>query len=142
MLEGLIARDACARLTQDHLATMRQQIKLMSLLREDDGEVIRLGREFHGLIEEAAANRWAVQLLQQIRGHVDRYRALSTRSAGRSVEAVAEHLALYRALEARDPRLAQELMRDHVHRSGDSAVRALLGGEAEPNDARGPGVSG
>jgi DNA-binding GntR family transcriptional regulator len=125
LLEGLLARDACERLTEDHLATLRQQIDRMSLLRDHDGEVVKIGREFHGLIEEVAGNRWAPQLLQQIRGHVDRYRTLSTRSAGRSGEAVAEHQAVYDALVARDPERAQAVMRDHVHRSGESALKAL-----------------
>lgn len=125
LLEGLLARDACERLTADHLATLRQQIDRMSLLRDHDGEVVKVGREFHALIEEAAGNRWALQLLQQIRGHVDRYRTLSTRSAGRSAEAVAEHQAVYDALVARDPERAQAMMRDHVHRSGESALKAL-----------------
>lgn len=126
LLEGLLARDACERLTQDHLSTLRQQIERMSLLRDHDDEVVKVGRQFHALIEEEAGNRWALQLLQQIRGHVDRYRTLSTRSAGRSAEAVAEHQAVYDALSARDPELAQTVMRDHVRRSGESALKALV----------------
>jgi DNA-binding GntR family transcriptional regulator len=125
LLEGLLARDACERLTEDHLATLRQQIERMRLLRDHDSEVVKIGREFHGLIEGVAGNRWARQLLQQIRGHVDRYRTVSTRAAGRPAEAAAEHQVIYDALVARDPERADAAMRDHVHRSGESALRSL-----------------
>lgn len=125
LLEGLLARDACGRLTDDDLLSLRQQIERMSLLRDHEAEVVKIGREFHGLIEQAAGNRWCLQLLQQIRGHVDRYRTISTRAAGRSAEAVAEHQEIYEALVAREPERAQALMRKHVHRSGESALRLV-----------------
>lgn len=125
LLEGLLARDACGRLSEADLLTLRQQIDRMSLLRDHDDEVVKIGREFHGLIERVAGNRWCLQLLQQIRGHVDRYRTLSTRAPGRSAEAVAEHQAVYDALVSGDKDAAEAVMRDHVHRSAESALKAL-----------------
>lgn len=127
LLEGLLARDACLRLTDDDLATLRSQIDRMALLRDHDAEVIKLGLQFHGLIERTAGNRWCRLVLQQIRGHIDRYRTISTRAPGRSMEAVDEHRAIYHALAARDPEGAQAAMRAHVHRSGESVLKAIVG---------------
>lgn len=125
LLEGLHARDACRRLTPADFATLRQLIDRMSLLRDHYAEVVRIGTDFHGLIEQVADNRWCSQMLQQIRGHIDRYRRLSTREAGRSEAAVAEHEAIYEALLSGDAERAESAMRAHVIRGADWAVRAL-----------------
>lgn len=126
LLEGLLARDACTRLTAEDLQVLEQHIQRMWLLRDHDDEVVRIGREFHALIEQAADNRWCLLLLQQIRGHIDRYRMLSTRRSGRSGQAVVEHRTLYEALAARDPELAEAAMQEHVRRSAESALSTLL----------------
>ncbi|MFG3690649.1 GntR family transcriptional regulator [Micromonospora sp. NPDC047740] len=124
-LEGLLARDACTRMTQPDLDTLTRLINLMHRLRGDETEVLRIGREFHARIAEIAENRWCEQLLHQIRGHVDRYRSLSTREPGRPDQAVAEHQAIYEALASGDPDRAEHAMRLHVDQSATSAVHAV-----------------
>lgn len=123
-LEGLTARDACLRMTEADLRALSRLLDLMHRLRGDEAEVLRLGREFHGRIGEIAGNRWCDQLLHQIRGHVDRYRALATREPGRPDHAVAEHQIIFDALASGDPDRAEQTMREHVDTSATSAVRA------------------
>jgi DNA-binding GntR family transcriptional regulator len=123
-LEGLMARDACVRMTPAHLDDLARLIDLMERLRGEETEVLRLGREFHGRIAEIADNPWCEQLLRQIRGHVDRYRSLSTREPGRPDRAVAEHKAIFEALSAGDPERAEQAMRQHVEQSATSALHA------------------
>jgi DNA-binding GntR family transcriptional regulator len=124
-LEGLLARDACERLTDADLVALRERIDQMSLLRDHEDEVVRIGQEFHHIIARVADNRWCVSVLQQIRGHVDRFRALSTSAPGRPTDAVAEHTAIYDALAARDPDGAESVMREHVNRGAEATLRAL-----------------
>jgi Transcriptional regulators len=111
-------------MTQPDLDALSRLIDLMRRLRGDETEVLRFGREFHARIAEVAANPWCEQLLRQIRGHVDRYRSLSTREPGRPDHAVAEHQAIYDALASGDPERAEQAMRAHVEQSATSAVRA------------------
>lgn len=134
LLEGLLARDACGRLSDADLRELRQQIERMTLLRDHAEEVIKIGQEFHGLIERVAGNRWCLHLLQQLRGHIDRYRTLSTSEPGRSLEAVAEHQAIYDALASGDKDTAETAMREHVYRSAESTLQALTNQPIEPNN--------
>ncbi|MEV0810817.1 GntR family transcriptional regulator [Micromonospora sp. NPDC050200] len=127
-LEGLLARDACTRMTRSDLDALDRLIGLMHRLRGDETEVLRLGREFHARIADVAENRWCDQLLHQIRGHVDRYRSLSTREPGRPDLAVVEHQAIYDALASGDPERAEQAMRVHVEQSATSAAHAASGG--------------
>lgn len=124
-LEGLLAREASRRLTEQELSELHRHIERMSLLHDHEDEVVKIGREFHGLIESAAGNRWCLLLLQQLRGHIDRYRTLSTRTRGRATEAVTEHQAIYEALAARDADAAERVMREHVQHSAASTLRSL-----------------
>lgn len=136
LLEGLMAQDACQRMTEADLTTLRRQIERMSLLRDHEDEVVKLGREFHGQIEQLGSNRWCVQLLQQIRGHIDRFRTVSTRAPGRAAEAAEEHQKIYDALASGDADAAGEAMREHVYRSAESTLKALTD-SAQPGQAQG-----
>lgn len=135
LLEGQMASDACLKITDAHLEALRELIDQMSLLRDHDREVARIGAEFHGLIERIADNRWCLQPLQQLRGHIERFRALSTEQAGRPAEALAAHEAIYAALRARDADAAGAAMRDHITRGAEFTVRAL----AVPDETDQPG---
>ena len=116
-LEGVVAREACAHLTADDEAELEKLLDQMQLLVEYPQEVHRLGNLFHQRLLAASGNRRAEQLLDQLRGHLMRYQALSTRSEPRRHDAVAEHRAVYDALRRKDADEAERLMRDHVMRA-------------------------
>ncbi len=124
-LEGLLARDAAARMDVRFRHELLGIVEVMERTRGVDGDVLDLGRQFHAKIAECADNRWCVQLLHQIRGHVDRFRAWSTSDPGRPDEAVTEHGKILQALLAGDPDAAERAMLAHVARSAHAARRAL-----------------
>ncbi|WP_100349075.1 GntR family transcriptional regulator [Luteimicrobium subarcticum] len=124
-LEALLAGDAAERAEPGQLARLERVVDVMDTVREHHDEVLRLGATFHELVEEMADNPWGGALLRQIRGHVDRYRALSTRTAGRPDQAVAEHREIYLAILGGDRGLAEDTMRRHVERGAETAATAL-----------------
>jgi DNA-binding GntR family transcriptional regulator len=113
-LEGVVAREACDRLTDEDFGELRGLVDQMQLLVEYPREVHRLGTIFHGRILEASRNRRAAQLLEQLRGHLLRYQAISTRGQTRRHDAVTEHRHILDALVLRDADAAERLMRAHV----------------------------
>ncbi|PJJ55606.1 GntR family transcriptional regulator [Compostimonas suwonensis] len=126
LLEGLMAREASVKLTTDDLEVLGEIIDRMHKVpTTDEQTIVLLGREFHAHIEHVAANRWAKEALQQIRGHIDRYRMLASRGKGRPVEAVREHQAIYSALVVGDAELAEHLMRQHVENSAGPALHVI-----------------
>ncbi|MCB7136274.1 GntR family transcriptional regulator [Cellulosimicrobium marinum] len=124
-LEGLLARDACERARPDDVARLVRLVAVMDAVRDHEDEVLRIGAQFHGEIEALADHRWASALLRQIRGHVDRYRALAARRRVGTTDHVDEHRAVADAIARRDPDAAEAAMRAHVERSAALAEQSL-----------------
>lgn len=124
-LEGLMARDACVRMDAVARVKLQNLMDLMERMKGVDTAVLDLGRQFHGAIAERADNPWCANLLHQIGGQVDRYRARSTSQPGRPDEAVAEHRRIFDQVTGGDPDAAEQAMREHVALSAAAARRAL-----------------
>ncbi|SDN96887.1 DNA-binding transcriptional regulator, GntR family [Cryobacterium flavum] len=124
-LEGLLARDATKRIQQNELPALERLLHLMDLLKDDYVEVVRLGAEFHRGIETISDNRQCADMLRQIRGHVDRYRTLTTQQPGRVQKAVTEHHSVLAAIASGDPARAERAMLEHVETAGHVAVEGV-----------------
>ncbi len=124
-LEGLLARDACERARPADVRRLAGLVSLMDAVRDHEDEVLRVGAQFHGEIEALADNRWCSALLRQIRGHVDRYRALAAARRPGTTDHVDEHRAVADAIAAGDPVAAEAAMTAHLDRSAALAEQAL-----------------
>lgn len=129
-LEGLLARRAAERVAGDgataaDVARLARLVELMDAVRDHDDEVLRIGAEFHAVVERLADDRLCAALLRQIRGHVDRYRTLATRERVGTTAHVDEHRAVARAVVEGDPDAAEDAMRAHIDQSAAMATRAL-----------------
>ncbi|MFC8732072.1 GntR family transcriptional regulator [Luteimicrobium sp. NPDC057192] len=130
-LEGLLARRAAERVADDaaadsaDVARLARLVELMDAVRDHDDEVLRIGAEFHAVVERLADDRLCAALLRQIRGHVDRYRTLATRERVGTTAHVDEHRAVARAVVGGDPDAAEDAMRAHIDQSAAMAARAL-----------------
>lgn len=113
-LEGVVAREACARLTDTELADLDAIIDQMERLLDYPAEMLRLGQQFHAILLAASGNRRCDQLLRQLRGHLNRYQTVTSLNQSRRHEAYAEHRAILDALRARDADAAETRMRAHV----------------------------
>jgi DNA-binding GntR family transcriptional regulator len=121
-LEGLIARDASLRLTPTDRAELERKVILTERLSDDYLEVVRIGAEFHRQLEEISGNVICANLIETLRGHVDRYRAFTTREPGRSNQAASEHRDVFEAVVSGDPDRAEATMRLHIDKAGATAV--------------------
>ena len=68
---------------------------------------------FHMALLEIAGNRWALQIVTDLRKVMKLNRHHSLFKQGRIAEALAEHRAMMQALQARDATGAARLMREH-----------------------------
>lgn len=134
-LEGLIAADAAGSVTDADERILLRLISLMERLRDDDVEVMRIGAEFHDHLRRMSGNEFAAGMLHTVSAHVDRYRAMTTQSPGRSSDAVDEHRLVLDAVLSRDPERAERAMRDHIEHA--RAVAANLAPEPAPAPAPG-----
>lgn len=120
-LEGLIARDASMRITPEDRSDLERQVVLMERLSDDYVEVVRIGKSFHQQLEYISRNMVCSSFLQQIRGHVDRYRVFTTQEPGRSFLVAAEHRGVFEAVVSGTPETAESVMRLHIDEAGKAA---------------------
>jgi DNA-binding GntR family transcriptional regulator len=123
-LLGLLESDAAARVASH--ATEAQRVELQRLhdrlerqVRQRDG-FFAANEQFHMALLDAAGNRWATQMVTDLRKVMKLNRHHSLFKQGRLADSLAEHRALMAALLARDSEAARRLMREHF----DSGLEA------------------
>lgn len=127
-LEGLAAREAATRATEDDIAALRA-----TLARHENEVRLTPGgapnamggadNDFHAMLARISGNDLLVRLLcddlyQQLR----LYRSQLRHVPGRGLRAAVEHRRVLEAIEDRDPELAEMMMRRHVAASRAAVV--------------------
>ncbi len=128
VLEGLAAREAAERLTDeqiDRLTGLIRQLKNADGSAPDVARIAALGEEFHRIILEASGNQTCTELLRLLRDHINRYRHLTIAIPGRHRAAAKEHETLFAVLRQRDPEQSERAMRTHVLEAGEWMMRRL-----------------
>ena len=106
---GQVAKSATA-LQRAELAGLHAQLEKQVRHRDN---FFTVNERFHMALLQQAGNRWALQVVTDLRKvmKLNRHHSLFTR--GRLAESLAEHRALMAAIEARDATAASRLMRAH-----------------------------
>ena len=116
-LLALLESDAaahCALHADDakRLALHALHDELESLIRDRDA-FFQANERFHRLLLDVAGNRWAIQVVNDLRKVMKLSRHHSLFRQGRLADSLAEHRQLMAALDARDAEGARHAMRTH-----------------------------
>lgn len=130
LLEGLVAREAAMRATDEDIEVLTQMaeqfVRVSGPRNSPSDEVVLHGNQFHSYVGEISQNRTAMKMLQQLGGHMYRYRRLGPSMDGeRSRQAAEEHEELFRAIAERDPERAEAVMREHINNSLKAAIQSI-----------------
>jgi DNA-binding GntR family transcriptional regulator len=128
-LEGMIAREAAQRVSDDDLAGLDHHIAEMGHATQAGAveQLIVLNEKFHDAIQIASGCGYLVSLLdgQRMYDHAARIALLGDPAERK--RALREHRAIARALADRDADRAELAMRDHIIRSGRQHVETVFG---------------
>ncbi len=118
-LEGMSARLAATRMTDDEVDELRQLLeKHESTINQSQGKEYfqREGDlDFHFRIAQASNNQWLMDLLSSELYQLLRMcRHRSSQTPERPLRALQEHKQITEAIANRDPELAELLMRRHI----------------------------
>jgi len=125
MIEVQVAADAARNRTPGHLAELAAIVEQMRSARSDPVTYTDLDIAYHNLLLVASGNTLLVKMMQPV-NQIRRIGSLITTSSQQRVipDSIAGHEAIYDAVEAGDPRLAHQLMADHL----DEFARDLIDG--------------
>lgn len=124
-LEGLMAAEACARMTDESAEALKLLVARNQRLVEFADDAMDAGHAFHLHIAEVASHSWAARLHEQVDGQMARYRAFTNQSQSRRTAALHEHESILEALIARDAPRARALAETHVLGARDTALKAI-----------------
>jgi len=116
-LLGLLESDAAAQVAQHASNAQRAELqrlheRLEKQVRQRDA-FFAANEQFHMALLDAAGNRWAAQVVTDLRKVMKLNRHHSLFKQGRLADSLAEHRALMQAIDARDGESARRLMRAH-----------------------------
>ena len=113
LLEGDAAGQVALNATPAQITTLQTlHDRLEKQVRQREA-FFAANEAWHLAILEAAGNRWAMQMVQDLRKVMKLNRHLSLFKQGRLAESLAEHRAVMAAITGRHPAEASRLMRAH-----------------------------
>jgi DNA-binding GntR family transcriptional regulator len=127
-LLALLESDAAGRVAAQANDTQRATLaalhdKLEKQVRQRDA-FFATNELFHISLLQMAGNRWALQLVQDLRKVMKLNRHHSLFKQGRLADSLVEHRALMKAIDARDAAQAAALMRAHFASGLEAATTA------------------
>lgn len=116
MIEGLAARWAAEKMSEEQLKELKDTLDLMEFYTEkgEFDKVSELDTKFHDIIFKASNSRPLESILTNFHHFIQRARLFSIKTGCRVNHALEEHKEIYKALEARDTVAAEKAVIKHV----------------------------
>ena len=128
-LEELAVKFACQRITEEQLDNLYHASRKFeeAVKREDLTELAQADVDFHDLIYKATGNERLVQLLNNIREQMDRYRVEYLKEEEIRGSLVQEHDTLLEKLSQRDLEGAKQVTQSHIERQQAYILETIYG---------------
>lgn len=134
-LEELAVQFACLRITEEELKALENSVQMFEqAMNQDDLTVLaEADVKFHEIIYNATHNRRLVQIINNIREQMYRYRIEYLKDVESRKTLVKEHYAIWASLKNRDVQSARKHIGVHIRNQQDAILRSLAsdGGQME-----------
>jgi DNA-binding GntR family transcriptional regulator len=129
-LEGLAAELAAERITDDELENLeRYLVRITEDIEKGDlVKVVETDTDFHTQLYKASRNDWLLQIINNLREQIQRFRTTSLSYPGRMKEAVEEHRQIVEAISIRNGKLARKLAQEHIDKAENSLMSIIQNG--------------
>ena len=119
-LEGICARYAARRMTQEQRATLKSiyERQIGCIERSDSIQYAQENADFHEVIYRGAHNRYLAEQARLIRRRTEIYRQNTFQREGRAADSCREHGRVVEAILGGNGENAYQAMRDHISVGG------------------------
>lgn len=126
-MESLAAGLAAERITEDELKQLMLHLDSVaeSADHNDLNGIVITDTDFHDIIYKASRNERLVQIINNLREQIQRFRTTSLAFPGRMQVAVEEHRKMVDAISHRNVALAKELAQEHIENAERIMMEAL-----------------
>lgn len=126
-LEELAVDLACQTITQEELNKLHELLDKFRVLTQK-GDISGLAEcdvEFHDIIIQSTGNNRLIQLLNNLREQMYRYRLEYLKDLSTHQTLLKEHLTIAKYLEQRDVAAAKLTIRDHINKQYEDVIHNL-----------------
>ena len=126
-LEDLATRLACQRISREQLEELyRASRNFEKLLDLDDLQALaEADVAYHDVIYKATGNPRLIQLLNNLREQMYRYRIEYLKDSKVRRSLVEEHDAIFASIKKGDSKGAQQMIREHIERQQESIMQSM-----------------
>ena len=126
-LDELAAKIACNKITEEQLQTLSKVKDAFeeSTKTTDIKQIAMYDEKFHDVIYESTGNVRLVNLLNNLREQIYRYRVEYLKNVEVYPRLIEEHETILKALQDRNQELVVEAMRDHVENQATAVTQII-----------------
>lgn len=119
LLEGLCARWAATRISDELMAAMEENIYLTEFheKKANAKKLLELDNRFHELLYEAGGSKELMRVLKDYHEYVGRVRKVTLGETKRAKNSTHEHKQICEAIKNHDALLAEKCAREHINNS-------------------------
>jgi DNA-binding GntR family transcriptional regulator len=126
-LEGIAAKLAATKITEEELAELRKQIGYMEMYTEsgDLDKLIEANSGFHRMIRKFARNLYMSQLIKIVHSFDITVRRRALADPEEAKRGINEHRSIFQAIADRNGDFAEGLIKEHILRTSRFVVREM-----------------
>lgn len=127
VLEGLAAKWAVEKITDEELQSLQEAYELMEFytMKNDINQISKLNTRFHEIIFTATKSNIMQHILKDFQFYVKWARHESLCTPGRKEEALKEHSSILNAFKNRDVKEAERCVSAHVENSSKNLAKRM-----------------
>lgn len=116
-LEELAIELSCTRITDEELEELRKAEKdfVISIKNKDIIEIARADEKFHDIIFTSTGNDKLIQMINNLREQMYRYRLEYVKAESTRNQLMSEHEMIMKALRSRDKSEAKRIIAEHIN---------------------------
>lgn len=127
VLEGLTIELACKRMTGEELSKLKESGEdFAKAVKGDDlTEIAKKDVAFHDIIYNSSRNQRLIQILNNLREQMYRYRLEYIKDANKRGTLVEEHKVIIEAIESKDAVMAKKAIKKHIANQEKTIIENL-----------------
>jgi len=129
-LDGLATSLAATRITPDEIKELKHVYSqfVTNVEKENVNGTIKKDVEFHDVIYRASRNEKLIQISNNLKEQVQRFRVIYLKGFGSTKDVIREHEQIIEAITTNDSELALKIAYEHIKKQEDTIIKALKRG--------------
>jgi DNA-binding GntR family transcriptional regulator len=126
-LDGLATSLSAERIQDNELKELNNvRIQFMNYVEKKNLQgSIKKDVEFHDIIYRSSRNDKLIQIISNLREHVQRFRVIYLKDFCSSKELIREHMDIYEAIRSRSPEKAGLMAQRHIRNQEETILKAI-----------------